>query len=63
MSSDIIRVIRRGAVTVDGRKYIADELKVLDGRSVRISISVKTMMEIAVYTLNDRFICKAKMKK
>lgn len=63
MSNDIIRVVRRGAVTVDGNKYISDELKALDGRSVRISINVKTVTEISVYTLNDKFICKAKMKK
>lgn len=63
MSNDTIRVVRRGAVTVDGHKYIADELKELDGRSVRISINVKTVTEISIYTLNDKFICKAKMKK
>lgn len=62
MSNGIIRVVRRGSVTVDGHKYIADELNELDGRSVRISINVKTVTEILIYTLNDKFICKAKMK-
>lgn len=61
MSSDILRIVRRGKIRVDGHNYIADELKQLDGKQVRISINVKTMQEIAVYTLNDKFICKAKM--
>lgn len=63
MSNGIIRIVRRGAVTVSGNKYIADDMKELDGRSVRISINVKTVTEISIYTLNDKFICKAKMKK
>lgn len=63
MSSNILRVVRRGAVTVDGHKYIADELKYLDGLIVRISINVKTVKEISIYSPDDRFICKAKMKK
>lgn len=63
MSNGIIRIVRRGAVTVYGNKYIADDMKELDGRSVRISINVKTVTEISIYTLNDKFICKAKMKK
>lgn len=62
MSSDILRVVRRGKVKVDGHTYMSDELKPLEGKTVRISINVKTILEIAVYTLNDKFVCKA-MKK
>lgn len=60
MSSDIFRVVRRGAVTVDGNKYIADELKELDGQKVIVTFDLKNVMEKSVYTLDGKFICKAK---
>lgn len=57
---DIHRIVKRGAVAVDGNKYKADELKVLNGQKVIVTLDMKNVMEKSVYTLEGKFICKAK---
>lgn len=57
---DIHRIVKRGAVAVDGNKYKADELKALNGQKVIITLDMKNVMEKSVYTLDGKFICKAK---
>lgn len=57
---DICRVVKNGAVTIEGNKYKADELKALNGEKVVITLSIKNVMEKSVYTMSGKFICKAK---
>lgn len=57
---DIHRIVKRGEVAVDGNKYKADELKALNGQKVIVTLDMKNVMEKSVYTLDGKFICKAK---
>lgn len=57
---DIHRIVKRGTVAVDGNKYKADELKALNGQKVIITLDMKNVMEKSVYTIDGKFICKAK---
>ena len=57
---DIHRVVKSGAVNVDGYKYKADELKALNGQTVIIVLNMKNVLEKSIYTTEGKFICKAK---
>lgn len=57
---DICRVVKSGAVMLDGHKYKADELKALNGQKVIVTLDMKNVMENSVYTLDGKFICKVK---
>lgn len=56
---DICRVVKSGAVTIEGKKYKADELKAFNGKKVVITLSIKNVMEKSVFTTDGKFICKA----
>lgn len=56
---DICRVVKSGAVIIEGKKYKADELKSYNGEKVVITLSIKNVMEKSIYTLDGKFICKA----
>lgn len=57
---DICRVVKSGAVMIEGKKYKADELKALNGQKVIVTLDMKNVMENSVYTLDGKFICKVK---
>lgn len=57
---DVCRVVKSGAVFIEGNKYKADELKAYNGEKVLITLSIKNVMEKSVYTMSGKFICKAK---
>ena len=57
---EVHRIVKRGAVAVDGNKYKADELKVLNGQKVIITLGGTNVMEKSVYTMDGKFICTAK---
>ena len=57
---DICRVVKGCSVTIEGNKYKADELKEFNGQKVCITLSIKNVMEKSVYTMDGKFICKAK---
>lgn len=57
---DVSRVVKSGAVIIEGNKYKADELKAYNGEKVIITLSIKNVMEKLVYTMSGKFICKAK---
>ena len=42
---DICRVVKSGAVMIEGTKYKADELKAFNGKKVVITLSIKNVME------------------
>lgn len=56
---DICRVVKSGAVMIEGKKYKADELKAFNGKKVVITLSIKNVMEKSVFTTDGKFICKA----
>lgn len=56
---DICRVVKSGAVMIEGKKYKADELKAFNGKKVVITLSIKNIMEKSVFTMDGKFICKA----
>lgn len=56
---DICRVVKSGAVVIEGKKYKADELKAFNGKKVVITLSIKNVMEKSVFTTDGKFICKA----
>lgn len=56
---DICRVVKSGAVMLDGHKYKADELKALNGQKVIVTLDMKNVMEKSVFTTDGKFICKA----
>lgn len=56
---DICRVVKSGAVVIEGKKYKADELKAFNGKKVVITLSIKNIMEKSVFTTDGKFICKA----
>lgn len=56
---DICRVVKSGAVIIEGKKYKADELKEFNGKKVVITLSIKNVMEKSVFTTDGKFICKA----
>ena len=56
---DICRVVKSGAVIIEGKKYKADELKAFNGKKVVITLSIKNVMEKSVFTTDGKFICKA----
>lgn len=57
---DVCRVVKSGAVIIEGNKYKADELKAYNGEKVVITLSIKNVMEKSVYAMSGKFICKAK---
>ena len=57
---DVCRVVKSGAVIIEGNKYKADELRAYNGEKVVITLSIKNVMEKSVYTMSGKFICKAK---
>nr|DAX42787.1 MAG TPA: transposase [Caudoviricetes sp.] len=57
---DVCRVVKSGAVIIEGNKYKADDLKAYNGEKVVITLSIKNAMEKSVYTMSGKFICKAK---
>lgn len=59
-SGDICRVVKSGAIMLDGHKYKADELKRFNGEKVVIILSIKDIMETSILTMDGKFICKAK---
>ena len=56
---DICRVVKSGAVIIEGKKYKADELKAFNGKKVVITLSIKNVIEKSVFTTDGKFICKA----
>lgn len=56
---DICRVVKSGAVMIEGKKYKADELKAFNGKKVVITLSIKNVIEKSVFTTDGKFICKA----
>lgn len=56
---DICRVVKSGAIIIEGKKYKADELKAFNGKKVVITLSIKNVMEKSVFTMDGKFICKA----
>ena len=56
---DICRVVKNGAVTIEGNKYKADELKAFNGKKVVIYFNLKNVMGVSVLTTDGKFICKA----
>ena len=57
---DACRVVKNGAVVIEGNRFKADELKAYNGEMVLITQSIKNVMEKSVYTRSGKFICKAK---
>lgn len=57
---DVCRVVKSGAVIIEGNKYKAYELKAYNGEKVVITLSIKNVIEKSVYTMDGKFICKAK---
>lgn len=45
---DICRVVKSGAVMIEGKKYKADELKAFNGKKVVITLSIKNVIEKSV---------------
>lgn len=56
---DICRVVKSGAVMIEGNKYKADELKAFNGKKVVIYFNLKSITEVSVLTTDGLFICKA----
>lgn len=56
---DVCRVVKSGAVMIEGKKYKADELKAFNGKKVVITLSIKNVMEKSVFTTDGKIICKA----
>lgn len=56
---DICRVVKSGAVMIEGNKYKADELKAFNGKKVIIYFNMKSITEVSVLTTDGSFICKA----
>lgn len=56
---DICRVVKNGAVAIEGNKYKADGLKAFNGKKVVIYFNMKSVMEVSVLTTDGLFICKA----
>lgn len=56
---DICRVVKSGAVMIEGNKYKADELKAFNGKKVVIYFNMKSAKEVSVLTMDGSFICKA----
>ena len=58
--NSILRKVRRGAVSIDGRKYYSDELKAYEGQFVEVDrVLVKDINTRNVFSRDGKFICEA----
>ena len=59
----VLRKVRRGSVSFDGRKYYNDALKDYEGQFVEIDMVLfKDITKRKVYTSAGKFICEAESR-
>ena len=61
--NSILRKVRRGSVSFDGRKYYSDELKSYEGQFVEVDmVLMKDITKRKVFSSDGKFICEAVAK-